>query len=728
MNSIESMNRPAIGPANLAGEMERLRQVAEVRRLWEEGEPADAQSFLEKNPHLASDRKLVFHLAFEEYAFRKQRGEVLAADVFSNRFPICKASLARMILATSFAAPFMEPQLEANWPEAGDSILDFEIIRELGRGSFARVYLAMEADLGNRPVVLKVSRRGGAEAQILGKLRHDNIVPIYSVKQDPFSELTAVCMPYLGETTLCDALDHVFRAGSQPGTAQAILDLAKVDAAQADLLGPEKPSDIWRHGSYVDGIIEIGIQLADALAFVHERKIYHRDLKPSNVLVRPDGRPMLLDFNLSFDEQADSRFVGGTPMYMSPEHLRAVDPDEKGPCLVDGRSDLFSLGVMLYELLTGREPFGALPDCTSLEETVRALRKRQEAGLAPARWSEAGVDGKLAGIVEKCLAIDARDRFQTAAELAAALRRRQAVAQSWPRRLARKPKTLLAVATLVLLLTSAIAAAFAFRQPYAERQYLEGVEALQAGDHSRAIGFLSRAIDDDDSIKARLARARAHQAQEDWQAAIADLRHVDKLEPGGTVKASLAYCHTKLAPPQRELAIGYYRDALRAGAKSPIIYNNLGYCLMESKGGSAEAAKWFKAATQLDPSFQLAHYHRALIDLQTSDARNVTREGLSAMAKVFEVGTGNARHHLDAARLYALAFFVEPRWQQLALDHIGKALQLGVPARQFERDGRFQALKSEPAFQRLLASAAAQVDNPMPVIQRNLDPSAGRAW
>src|SRR5262249_5041841 len=151
--------------------------------------------------------------------------------------------------------------------------------------------------------------------------------------------------------------------------------------------------------------------------------IYHRDLKPSNVLLTPDAKPMLLDFNLSFDEQVAEERLGGTLAYMAPEHLRATDP-ERGldPSLVDARSDVFSLGVILYELLTGVHPFGRMPAKLASAEIRAHLLQRQQTGPIPLRRANPHVDLPLARVIERCLAFDPNDRPQSAAELAVALR------------------------------------------------------------------------------------------------------------------------------------------------------------------------------------------------------------------------------------------------------------------------------------------------------------------
>ena len=116
----------------------------------------------------------------------------------------------------------------------------------------------------------------------------------------------------------------------------------------------------------------LGAQLADGLAHAHARGIVHRDLKPANVLLTDEGRPMLLDFNLSEDTKLraspEGGRMGGTLPYMAPEQIDAFR-SRRG--VVDGRCDLFALGVILYELLTGRHPFrvwtGAVEDGRGLD-------------------------------------------------------------------------------------------------------------------------------------------------------------------------------------------------------------------------------------------------------------------------------------------------------------------------------------------------------------------------
>ena len=111
----------------------------------------------------------------------------------------------------------------------------------------------------------------------------------------------------------------------------------------------------------MDGVRWLALQLAEALAFMHDQGICHRDLKPSNILMRPDGMPVLVDFNLAADVEESQDHAAGTPYYLPPERLRAfLATPEPAAQKTDARSDLYSLGLILYELLTGTQPLGPL--------------------------------------------------------------------------------------------------------------------------------------------------------------------------------------------------------------------------------------------------------------------------------------------------------------------------------------------------------------------------------
>ena len=189
------------------------------------------------------------------------------------------------------------------WPVArfrkpGETIADFVLVEELGRGAFARVFLAKERELADRLVALKVSRRGSREPQTLARLQHTHIVPVHSHRIDPVSGLHLLCMPYFGRITLSRVL-------ADPQVQTAMSGVVLADALDRLGTGGELPvgnsaarQELSRR-SYSRAIAWWCARLAEALAHAHDRGVLHRDIKPSNVLVTADGMPMLLDFNLA---------------------------------------------------------------------------------------------------------------------------------------------------------------------------------------------------------------------------------------------------------------------------------------------------------------------------------------------------------------------------------------------------------------------------------------------
>src|SRR5262249_35105039 len=151
----------------------------------------------------------------------------------------------------------------------------------------------------------------------------------------------------------------------------------------------------------------------DGLAHAHERGVIHRDLKPANVLLTDDGQPMLLDFNLADDAGlragAAAARMGGTLPYMAPEQLAAFRGE---PCPVDARSDLYALGRILSQLLTGQPPFPI--HAGSVHETLPLMaadRQRPPARLCPLNRT---VTPAVESIIRRCLAPDPADRYQSA--------------------------------------------------------------------------------------------------------------------------------------------------------------------------------------------------------------------------------------------------------------------------------------------------------------------------
>ena len=149
---------------------------------------------------------------------------------------------------------------------------------------------------------------------------------------------------------------------------------------------------------------------------MHARGIAHLDLKPSNILISPNGRPLIIDFNLSAPVDQCVRSLGGTIPYMAPESLHSLELQR-----VDPRLDIFSLGVIFFELLVGKLPFGLpTPNTSSLEQVQQMLRLQNESP-DPVRRLGIQLPSAWKYVLRHTLALDQQQRFATAAELQVAL-------------------------------------------------------------------------------------------------------------------------------------------------------------------------------------------------------------------------------------------------------------------------------------------------------------------
>jgi tetratricopeptide (TPR) repeat protein len=581
------------------------------------------------------------------------------------------------------------------WPEQGQLFLHFSLRRLLGRGAFSRVYLATEPPLGDRLVAVKLSVRSGGEAATLGRLSHPNVVPVHSVQEDPASGLTVVCMPYHGSATLRHVLDRAIAGPRLPDRAAALLEAVQDPFGRetASEEAPPAPDARLRRGTYVDGVVIVIAQLADALAFIHAREVYHRDLKPSNVLMTPQGKPMLLDFNLAQDPRCDILRQGGTLPYMSPEQLRAtIVGNAAAWAALDARSDLFSLGVILYELLTGHHPFGPLPPQLSEDELRAWLLERQERGPVPVGQRNPWVNGWLARVVARCLAADAGQRYGQAAELAAALRS----GLSWRRRMGRwlvRRRTVIAAAGLLAALpavyflardqASPTPEAVVASEPESIRLLKQGWAAYDQGQYRKAVAILDQATKADSQLaSAWYARGRAQQKLRHFEEALGDFESAYRLKPDGRTRACQGHCASLLR--RRDDAIGYYEEAIKAGYKPAEVYSNLGYWYLRlGRPRKRQTAKeYLDLAIQANPRLQAVHYLRAQADLKKalSYSDYFPKAGLEDIETALRLGPQTADLHYTAARLYAVAARVDSKRKEhldRACGHLKKALLHG---------------------------------------------------
>lgn len=259
----------------------------------------------------------------------------------------------------------------------------YEVIEELGSGSMGVVYKAHDPHI-DRHVALKVLhkermssnnyvQRFLKEAKAIGRLSHHGIVSVYDI-----------------------GVDH--------GTIYIAMELLQGSSLNG-IFNQKKLS--------VEQIIEIISQVGEALDYAHRNGIIHRDIKPTNIIITPEGQAKITDFGIahiedtSAHQQTQIGDILGTPSYMSPEQFEGKP--------VDNRSDLYSLGVILYELITGIRPFTG-------DHTVALFRAiTQEAPVDPAKINQA-IPAELSRLVMKSISKSPADRFPSGAEMAARLK------------------------------------------------------------------------------------------------------------------------------------------------------------------------------------------------------------------------------------------------------------------------------------------------------------------
>ncbi len=263
--------------------------------------------------------------------------------------------------------------------DMGAVLGDYRLVRELGRGGMGIVYEAWQRSLDRRVAVKVLApalvaspsavARFRREAAAAGRLRHPNLVEVYGFGSD----------------------------GGQHFFAMQLVDGASLHGCRERFAAPA-------------AAVALSVQLLDALAHAHAQGLVHRDVKPANILVRADGTPLLTDFGVASDEALPSLtreggFVG-TLDYASPEQLRG-EP-------VDARTDVWSAGVVLCELLAGRHPFAAATQQATFQNVLGAE--------PPSLLGRPGVSRDLAAVVDRALAKDRVRRYASAAAMLADLR------------------------------------------------------------------------------------------------------------------------------------------------------------------------------------------------------------------------------------------------------------------------------------------------------------------
>lgn len=352
---------------------------------WKNNQTIPVEHYVERLPQL--DDVLKVELLVEEYGYLDQRGVAPAANVFISRYQRLSVEARRALCEELDVSPGTSVDETAvnenkNPPQSSSSSVDnrigrYQIIRSIGKGAFGEVFLAHDPDL-DRSVAIKIPTKqriklGGGideflhEARAVAKLEHPNIVPVFDCGETADGECFVVSKYVKGKDLRAEIRNSV----------------SHVEAA------------------------EIVATVAKAIHAAHLAGLVHRDVKPANIILDSDRQPHLLDFGLALRDQDSSVVDGlvGTPAYMSPEQARCEGHR------VDGRSDIYSLGVVFYELLTGLRPFQS----DSASEVLEQIKFGE---VRPPRQRIDSIPRELERICLKALSRRLSDRYNTALDFA----------------------------------------------------------------------------------------------------------------------------------------------------------------------------------------------------------------------------------------------------------------------------------------------------------------------
>jgi tetratricopeptide (TPR) repeat protein len=374
---------------------------ADQCRRWRSGERVLVESYLEQHAGVRENPEAVLELILNEMILREAAGESPTLEEYLQRFSGLQEDLQILFEVHQGLAPVAEPAPDtvtdhdglAIWRDcrprvastaasepAAIAVPGYEILSELGRGGMGVVYLARQIGL-KRAVALKMVLAGAhaqpgvfarfqTEAEAVARLKHPHIVQIYEV-------------------------------GERDGCPYLCLELVEGGSLEKKLKGAPQPA---REAAR---LVET---LARAMQHVHQHGILHRDLKPSNVLLTADGNPKITDFGLAKLLDSDllptpSEAVLGTPSYMAPEQADGRSRE------ISALSDVYSLGAILYELLTGRPPFRAATPWDTIKQVIT------QEPVAPTRL-QPKLPRDLETICLKCLEKEPHRRYADAGALA----------------------------------------------------------------------------------------------------------------------------------------------------------------------------------------------------------------------------------------------------------------------------------------------------------------------
>lgn len=395
--------------------------------------PKRIQEYLVEFPSIL-EGTIPVDLLYEEFHLRRQNGFDADPAEYLSYFPTASPQLKQLFdlqhdyLTTKMVTHCL-PQIFDSF-QPGQTVDDFDLLTLLGTGAFAKVYQARQNSM-QRLVALKISEDSSNEPQTLAQLDHDNIVRVFDQRVMPDKKIRLLYMQYLPGGTLQSVAEMIRKTAPAERTGSILLTSINVSL---DLRGESRPAESFtcqtlNSLSWPETICWLGIRLARALDYAHQKGVLHRDIKPANVLLTAEGIPKLADFNISFSSHVvgttPAAYFGGSLAYMSPEQLEAYDPTHpRLPESLDEKSDLYSLGLMLWELLTGVRPFQDPAITAGWSDLLKQMIQQRKSGTNLSDIPQhlpPDCPEHLVTVLQKCLAPHPADRWNSGAELASQL-------------------------------------------------------------------------------------------------------------------------------------------------------------------------------------------------------------------------------------------------------------------------------------------------------------------
>jgi serine/threonine protein kinase len=443
----------------------------DMERQWQHGREVRVEAYLRTYRELGNAETVCPDLILKEYEARVANGAPCDETTFFDRFPHQAAELHRKLKdleicelrwpGPGHSVDTRNGQLGRPTPVPGSEVISelpeqfgrYRIRKRLGQGGMGSVYLARDTQL-DRYVALKVPKltesesgeflqRFYREAKAAATLHHPNICPIYDAGQE--NNIPYLTMAYVEGYPLSQVLEH-----GRPLSQRTIAELVR--------------------------------KIALALREAHAKGIVHRDLKPSNIMITKRGEPVIMDFGLALRLDAASKRMTqagtavGTPAYMPPEQMEGATTDI-GPA-----SDVYSLGVVLYELLAGQLPFQG----SAIAVCVQILKENPP----PPSTKRPDLDQQLEAICLKAMSKQAKDRYSTMAEMAAELSkylRGERAETTGPLWRLRQP-TMPVLAGIACVITAVVVAGIGLFWPAPRPEIsAESIKVVEAADLSKKI-------------------------------------------------------------------------------------------------------------------------------------------------------------------------------------------------------------------------------------------------